>query len=93
MAGQPPLIAVPETTAFQEPSIHGQFPQTGKAMDENAAISVLPASPHKRSPRKKQQTVEEQVTPEELAELEAENTRLKLLLHERLSAKQDDSGN
>ncbi|WP_266031486.1 hypothetical protein [Brucella intermedia] len=89
----PPLIAVPETTAFQEPSIHGQFPQTGKAMDENAAISVLPASPHKRSPRKKQQTVEEQVTAEELAELEAENTRLKLLLHERLSAKQDDSGN
>lgn len=89
----PQLVAVPETTAFREPSIHGQFPQTGKAMDENAAISVLPESAHKRTRRKKQQTTDEQVTAEELAELEAENTRLKLLLHERLSAKQDDSGN
>ncbi|MCH4538672.1 hypothetical protein [Ochrobactrum sp. A-1] len=25
----PPPVAVPETTAFQEPSTHGQFPQTG----------------------------------------------------------------
>jgi len=77
--------------AFQELSIHGQLSQAEGAINENAATPVVPVSPPKRSRLRKPKITDEQVTEEQLAELEAENVRLKLLLHERLSAKQDNS--
>lgn len=67
-------------------------PMTEEEVDENAAIPRFP-TPEKRSRLRKPKTTDGQVTDEELAELEAENARLKLLLSERMKAKQNDSDN
>ncbi|MHC5232978.1 hypothetical protein [Brucella sp. LJL56] len=86
------VVTVPEAQVFQEPSA-GQLSQGEKSTNENAATPVVPASPQKRPRLRKPETADEQVTDDELAELEAENIRLKLLLRKKLSAKQDNSRN
>ncbi|MCK4207572.1 hypothetical protein J3U99_22745 [Brucella pituitosa] len=62
---------------------------------ETVALPPVPKSPPKRyrAKRPSSKTEDGPVTDEELEELEAENARLKLLLNERLKAKQDGSEN
>ncbi|KXO72961.1 hypothetical protein [Brucella anthropi] len=66
-------------------------PQAEEATNENATILVVPVSPQKYSRKRKPKTTDERVTDAQLAALEAENARLKRLLREKLSAKQDNS--
>ncbi|WP_273795029.1 hypothetical protein [Brucella intermedia] len=83
--------ALPETPAVQEPSSNRHTPLAKSVANKNVAVPVIPASPRKRSGLGMPEITDEQVTDELLAELEAENVRLKLLLRETLSAKQDNS--
>lgn len=85
--------SLPETRAVRELSSNRQTPQAKNVANKNVAVPVVPASSRKRSRLGMPEITDEQVTDELLAELEAENVRLKLLLQETLSAKQDNSKN
>lgn len=87
------LAAFPETRAVQEPSSNRQTPQAKNVANKNVAVPVIPASSRKRPRSGMPEITDEQVTDELLAELEAENIRLKLLLRETLSANGDNSEN
>ena len=78
------LASVKEASASQEPSNHVKLLQVKQGPAKNSPIPRAPVSPLKRSRKQKPKAADEQVTDEELAELEAENARLKLLLGERL---------
>lgn len=87
------LAAFPETRAVQEPSCNRETPQAKNVANKNVAVPVIPASSRKRPRLGMPKITDEQVTDELLAELEAENIRLKLLLRETLSANGDNSEN
>ncbi|MEJ5020836.1 hypothetical protein WH297_13985 [Ochrobactrum vermis] len=68
-------------------------PETEVEADGKVTIAAAPTSPQKRSRVRKPKITDGQVTDEELAELEAENARLKLLLRERMQVKRNNSEN
>ncbi|WP_273786523.1 hypothetical protein [Brucella intermedia] len=85
--------AAKKTELSQEPFIRDKHSLPLDGANGNASASIAPAS-RRKSPRfRKPKIRDEQVTDEQLAELEAENIRLKLLLREKLSAKQINSEN
>lgn len=87
------LVPYEEANALHEPSSGAEPPRIEQTTGKDAMIPVAPMSPQKRSPDRKPKATDELVTDEMLAELEAENARLKRLLREKLSAKQDNSEN
>lgn len=96
------LAPLQEVLSFaEEPKVPQEAPvvvepeRKEEGIDEILASPPVPKSPQKR-PRAKRpspKTEDGPVTDEELEELEAENARLKLLLNERLKAKQSGSEN
>lgn len=74
-------VAVSEAQMLQAP-FTGHLSEAKEATQKNTATPVVPAPPQKRSRLRKPETADEQVTDQDLAELEAENVRLKLLLRE-----------
>ncbi|SPL62606.1 hypothetical protein [Ochrobactrum soli] len=81
-----------ESESSIQPPLTGEEPQNiaepsliEAAAQENAAVSALSANRHRG---RRSKTTDEAVTDQMLAELEAENARLKLLLRERLKAEQ-----
>ncbi|HHV67685.1 hypothetical protein CN878_22590 [Ochrobactrum sp. 695/2009] len=81
---------VEETSVLDELSCQGQLLEHEQTTRAAATVSPVAASPRKQSRLRKPKTTVERVTDEELAELEAENAKLKLLLQESLSAKRDN---
>lgn len=81
---------VEETPVLDELSCQGQLLEYEQTTRAAATVSPVAASPRNRSRLRKTKTTVERVTDEELAELEAENAKLKLLLREGLSAKRDN---
>ncbi len=75
-----------EPPAPEEPPVNVKPEQKEEGADETITLPPVPKSPQKRPRAKKlsPKTEDGPVTDEELEELEAENTRLKLLLNERL---------
>ncbi|MBA8862487.1 hypothetical protein FHW19_004233 [Ochrobactrum anthropi] len=96
---QAPLRAVLSPTedppAAEEPSVVVKPERKEERADEATTLPPVPKSPQKRPRAKRPGPKIENgpVTDEELEALEAENVRLKLLLNERLKAKQDGSDN
>ena len=100
--GQVEPVAFSEVlSSAEEPKLPQETPvavepeRKEERIDETVALPPVPKSPQKQ-PRAKMpnsKTEDGPVTNEELQELEAENARLKLLLNERLKAKQDGSEN
>ncbi|TCQ73058.1 hypothetical protein EDF68_11922 [Ochrobactrum sp. BH3] len=89
------LSSAEEPQAPEDPPVNVKPVQKEEQADETITLLPVPRSPQKR-PRAKMpnsKTEDGPVTNEELQELEAENARLKLLLNERLKAKQDGSEN
>lgn len=78
------VVAVTGAKMLPEQS-NGQLSPTRGATERNASTPVVPAFPQKRSRLRKPKSADVQVTDEQLAELEAENVRLKLLLREKLT--------
>lgn len=78
------LVAVAGAKMLPEQS-NGQLSPASEATERNASTPVVPAFPQKRSRLRKPKTADAQVTDEQLAELEAENVRLKLLLREKMT--------
>lgn len=79
----------------EEPPVHVKSETKEERPEEAITLPPVTESPQKqrrvRKPGPKKE--DSRVTDEELEELEAENARLKVLLNERLQAKQDGSGN
>ncbi|MBM7329376.1 hypothetical protein JS562_40925 [Agrobacterium sp. S2] len=78
------VVAVTGAKMLPEQS-NGQLSPIREATERNASTPVVPAFPQKRSRLRKPESADVQVTDEQLAELEAENVRLKLLLREKLT--------
>lgn len=92
---QEALSSTLEPPAPEEPSVVVKPERKEERADEAITLPPVPKSPQKR-PRAKRPSPKIEnwpVTDEELEELEAENARLKLLLNERLKAKQGGSEN
>ncbi|KAB2784143.1 hypothetical protein F9K97_18890 [Brucella anthropi] len=95
-------VAFSEVLSFaEEPKVPQKAPVVVEPERKEEGIDEILASPPVlKSPQKQRRvrkpgpkTEDGPVTDEELEELEAENARLKLLLNERLKAKQDGSEN
>ncbi len=89
------LSSAEEPQAPEDPPVNVKPEQKEDQADETITLPPVPKSPQKR-PRAKRpspKTEDGSVTDEDLEELEAENARLKLLLNERLQAKQGGSEN
>ncbi|EEQ94573.1 hypothetical protein CN884_04985 [Ochrobactrum sp. 30A/1000/2015] len=96
------LAPLQEVLSFaEEPKVPQEAPvvvepeRKEEGIDETVTLPPIRKSPQKRlrAKRPSSKTEDGPVTDEELEELEAENARLKLLLNERLKAKQDGSEN
>ncbi|KAB0565039.1 hypothetical protein [Brucella pituitosa] len=87
------LVSFEEANALHEPSSGAEPPRIEQATDKDATIPGASMSPQMRSRDRKPKATDELVTDEMLAELEAENARLKRLLREKLSAIKDNSEN
>lgn len=74
-----------------DPTLQSETTTSETTVDESHAAQRVPVSMHKRSRDRKPNANNGPVTDSELAELEAENARLKLLLKERLEAKKSSS--
>ncbi len=76
-----------EAEVLQKSNIQDQLPQT-EIITNNDTVSVVPASVSKPSSRRRKTEIAvEEVTSEELAELEAENARLRVLLQQKLNVR------
>lgn len=80
------LVSAKDTVAAPKLSRDWDLLKVGQRREQHSAIQKAPTSALKRSSKPKPRAMDEQVTDEELAELEAENARLKLLLREKLNA-------
>ncbi len=87
------LVSFEEANALHEPSSGAEPSRIDQATDKDATIPGAPMSPQMRSRDRKPKATDELVTDAMLAELEAENARLKRLLREKLSATKDNSEN
>jgi hypothetical protein len=89
------LSSAEEPQAPEEPPLDVEPEQKEERADEAITLRPVPKSPQKQRRVRKlgPKTEDGPVTDEELEELEAENARLKLLLNERLKAKQGGSEN
>jgi hypothetical protein len=74
-----------------DPTLQSETTTSETTVDENRSAQRVSVSMQKRSRDRKPNVSNGQVTDSELAELEAENARLKLLLKERLEAKKSSS--
>ena len=95
-------VAISEVlSSAEEPKVPQEAPvvvepeRKEERIDETVTLPPIRKSPQKRLRAKRPSPKIENgpVTDDELEELEAENARLKLLLNERLKAKQDGSEN
>jgi len=80
------LVLAKGTVAAQNPSNDLGLRNVGQGGEKNATLPIAPTSPLKRSRKQKRRAVDEHVTDKELSELEAENSRLKLLLSQKLKS-------
>ncbi|MEJ5083638.1 hypothetical protein [Ochrobactrum sp. MYb379] len=80
------LASTKDTVKAKKLSPHGDLPRVVQEREEKSAAPKAKLSAMKRSHTQKPKAMDGQVTDEELAELEAENARLKLLLHEKLQS-------
>ena len=89
------LSSTEEQKAPEEPPLDVEPEQKEERANEAITLPPVPKSPQKQRRVRKPgpKTEDGPVTDEELAELEAENARLKLLLNEQLKAKQGGSEN
>jgi len=89
------LSSAEEPQAPEEPPVDVKPERKEERVDEAITLPHVPKSPQKQRRVRKLGPKNEDgpVTDEELEELEAENARLKLLLNERLKAKQGGSDN
>ena len=96
-----PVASSEVLSSAEEPKVPQEAPvvvepeRKEEGIDETVTLPPIRKSPQKRlrAKRPSSKTEDGPVTDEELEELEAENARLKLLLNERLKAKQDGSEN
>ncbi|KAB2785428.1 hypothetical protein ACRS7F_24570 [Brucella anthropi] len=89
------LSSAEESKVPQEAPVVVEPERKKERIDETVTLPPIRKSPQKwlRAKRPGSKTEDGPVTDVELEELEAENARLKLLLNERLKAKQDGSEN
>ena len=80
------LASTKDTLKAKKLSPHGDLPRVVEEREEKSAAPKAKLSAMKRSHAQKPKAMDGQVTDEELAQLEAENARLKLLLHEKLQS-------
>ncbi|MBJ6133690.1 hypothetical protein JAU75_12660 [Ochrobactrum sp. Q0168] len=83
--------APPKKQLTPDPTLQIETTMSETTVDESQAAQRVPVSVHKRSRDRKPNVNNGPVTDSELADLEAENARLKLLLKERLEAKKNSS--
>lgn len=87
------LVSANDTVATKKMSRHGDLLKVGQESKMKFAAPKAEFSSIKRSRTQKPKAMDEQVTDEELAELEAENIRLKHLLHYKLQTNIDSIDN
>lgn len=80
------IISTKVTAKANKPSPHVDLLKVVQGREKKSATPKAELSPIKRSRSQKPKVMDEQVTDEELAKLEAENARLKLLLREKLKS-------
>lgn len=78
------LAPLKETLTAQKPLDAGSLSKRKQSTATHSTDSGATALPLKSSRKQKLKVEDERVTDEELAELEAENARLKLLLHKKM---------
>jgi hypothetical protein len=85
----PELVIAKDTVADLQPSSDWDLMKVGQGSEKSSELPKSTTTALKRSRKPKPNAMDQQVTDKELDELEAENARLKLLLHEKLRTNND----